>query len=68
MVRNTTAGDVKIVNNDIVTTKEDKTLHGYGLKIIRSVTDKYQGTLSLQYKDNLFALKVLLPMKRGDDI
>ena len=68
VVRNTTAGDVKIVNNDIVTTKEDKTLHGYGLKIIRSVTDKYQGTLSLQYKDNLFALKVLLPMKRGDDI
>lgn len=68
MIRNTTAHDVKIVDNDIVTTKKDKATHGFGLKIIRNITAKYDGTYTLQYKDGLFTLRVLLPVERDDDL
>ena len=68
MIRNTTAHDVKIVDNDIATTKKDKALHGYGLKIIRNITAKYDGTYTLQYRDRLFTLRVLLPVGKDDDL
>ena len=68
IVRNTTAHDVKIVDNDIATTKKDKALHGYGLKIIRNITAKYDGTYTLQYRDRLFTLRILLPVERDDDL
>lgn len=68
MVRNTTAHDVKIVDNDIATTKKDNALHGYGLKIIRNITAKYDGTYTLQYRDRLFTLRVLLPIERDDEL
>ena len=66
VIRNTTAHDVKIVDNDIATTKKDNALHGYGLKIIRSIIEKYEGTYTLQYRDNLFTLRVILPVERDE--
>lgn len=68
IVRNTTADDVKISDNMVATTKKDKALHGYGLKIIRNITAKYDGTYTLQYRDRLFTLRVLLPVERDDDL
>lgn len=67
-IRNITAHDVKIADNDIDTTKKDKALHGYGLKIIRRITEQYGGTCTLQYRDKLFTLRVLLPVEREDDL
>lgn len=68
MIRNTTAHDVKIVDNDIATTKKDKAMHGFGLKIIRNITAKYGGTYTLQYREKLFTLRVLLPVEKDDDL
>jgi len=68
IVRNTTADDVKISDNMVATTKKDKALHGYGLKIIRNITAKYDGTYTLQYRDRLFTLRVLLPVGKDDDL
>ncbi|MFU8785782.1 MAG: ATP-binding protein [Candidatus Izemoplasmataceae bacterium] len=50
-------------NGTLETTKEDKTFHGYGIKSIRSIAEKYQGNLTLKLDNHWFTLMVLLPIK-----
>lgn len=45
------------------TTKKDKGLHGYGMKSISMIVEKYGGDLSLQAKNGVFNLNILLPVK-----
>lgn len=63
-VRNTTAHDVTVTDNMVETTKADKTLHGFGLKIIRQITEKYNGTYTLQCKNYMFTIRITLPTNR----
>ena len=65
-VRNTTACDVKIVDNIVETSKTDKTLHGFGLQIIRQITAKYNGTYTLQCKNCMFTAQITLPISREE--
>lgn len=51
---------VRIVNNNISTTKEDKANHGFGLYSINKCVRKYNGNLNLECKDNVFSLSALL--------
>ena len=45
-----------------VTTKDDKGLHGYGLRSIRYVVHKYGGKMSVFQKDNTFNMNILFPI------
>lgn len=45
------------------TSKQDKEQHGYGLKSIRFVADKYNGSMSIRTEGNWFIIRVLIPMK-----
>lgn len=65
-VRNTTANDVPITDNTVETTKTDKILHGFGLKIIRQITEKYNGTYTLQCKNRMFTVQITLPTNREE--
>lgn len=38
----------------LVSTKMDKRIHGYGLKNVHQIVDKYDGTYSYQIKENSF--------------
>ena len=42
----------------IVTTKKDRAKHGYGLKSIKSIAEKYNGFMSIIYNDNKFKIDV----------
>ena len=44
-----------------VTTKPDAENHGYGLKSIRSIVDKFGGNLRIDVRDDIFSLDILLP-------
>ena len=44
----------------LTTTKLDKTGHGYGLKGIRYIAEKYQGSVNIIQEDDWFRLTVLL--------
>lgn len=44
-----------------ITTKGDFAYHGYGLKSISYIVDKYDGNLSFVIKDNIFNLNILIP-------
>lgn len=46
-----------------VTTKKDKRYHGFGMKSIRLIAEKYEGVLSVNTADNLFRLNILLPYR-----
>ena len=44
----------------LTTAKTDTLNHGLGLKNVRMIVKRYQGTLSLQYEDNLFTACAIL--------
>lgn len=45
------------------TDKEDFINHGYGLKIIRSIVEKYEGDMETLTMDNQFSLTIMLKIK-----
>ena len=45
-----------------VTTKPNKMYHGFGMKSIRNVVEKYGGTLVIKAEGGIFRLNILLPM------
>jgi len=44
-----------------VTTKGDRDYHGFGVKSMRYVTEKYGGALSVNWEDGMFCLDILFP-------
>lgn len=44
------------------TTKPDRALHGYGVKSIRYVAEKYAGTVQIGMRENVFVVNILLPL------
>lgn len=45
-----------------LTTKKNKDYHGYGIKSIRYITERYGGTMSIQSENNIFKLNILFPL------
>lgn len=58
---NNYAGDIKTEEGIIVSSKEDKSKHGVGLKNVSATAEKYGGYLQSIYKENIFTSIVLLP-------
>ena len=61
--RNTIVSSVLSVNPDMKTTKKDAALHGKGLSILRSIADKYNGTIGYREDDN--SIEVTLVIKEN---
>ncbi len=53
-ISNPVAENIKIHNNTIQTTKQDKANHGFGIYSLQKIVDKYNGTLTLSYENELF--------------
>lgn len=45
-----------------VTTKADREYHGFGMKSIRSIVEKYDGSMTASLEDHIFLLNILLPI------
>ncbi len=43
------------------TSKEDKNMHGFGMKSMRYIVEKYGGTLYTEQKDEKFVLNIMFP-------
>ena len=61
-VENCFAGEVKAVDGLPVTDKENVEYHGYGLKSIRMIAEKYDGVFSYKAENGLFRVSVLFPV------
>ena len=46
-----------------ITTKKDKRFHGYGMKSMKKIVEKYGGSVMAGKVNNWFELKILIPMK-----
>ena len=45
-----------------MTTKAEKSEHGYGMKSIREIAEKYNGTVSAKIEGDIFTLTIMIPM------
>lgn len=43
------------------TTKKNKNYHGYGLKSIKMISQKYGGSMTIKTENNWFVLRILIP-------
>lgn len=59
-VINSYDGNINTENGQINTRKNDKELHGIGLKSVKFVVDKYDGTMDIKYDDNQFCIDIVL--------
>lgn len=57
-IANSIKEEPQFQNNKLVTTKSEKSLHGYGLKSVKRIIDKYEGIISYQAKDRAFVVKL----------
>lgn len=62
VIQNPVVRDVVITNNSIVTTKQNKEMHGIGLYSITHAIKKYDGELTLSCENKLFSLKIVLDL------
>lgn len=52
---------------DLVSTKKDKDIHGFGTKVIRQIAEKYQGTARFVVENGTFTASVMLSRGEGDN-
>lgn len=60
VVSNNYIGKIVRKENDFLTTKRKKDLHGIGMKSIRSSVEKYDGNMNISTKEDKFILTVIL--------
>ncbi len=59
--RNYFAGEVHVEDGKIQTTKEDRMSHGFGIASIRKLVEKYNGSMTIHTKEDMFILDILFP-------
>lgn len=57
--KNAYQGNIKVQNGVIRSNKADLTHHGFGLKSIKMVAEKYNGTMEIDYSNNIFLVTLL---------
>lgn len=58
-IENPFCGELEFQDGLPVTTKADKSFHGFGMKSIQKVVEKYNGFFSIDPKDHLFVLNIV---------
>lgn len=59
-VKNTYNGQIKHQNGHLLTSKEDKSMHGIGLRSVDAIVEKYNGTKRVSYDAQEFNITIIL--------
>lgn len=62
-IQNYYHGGLNFENGLPLTTKKNRRDHGYGMKSIRYTAEKYNGTITVQVKNHIFMLQILIPLE-----
>lgn len=60
-------GDVQITDGTAPTSKADKAYHGFGMKSMKLIAEKYGGTFDAFVRDDMFQVNVLIPIPAQQD-
>lgn len=61
-IENTKQNKVNIREKHIKTDKKDIYLHGLGIKSVKSSVEKYSGEVVIDYNENRFVMKIIIPL------
>ena len=61
-IENSTAHNVSILNNRLVTEKEDKENHGFGTRNAADCIERNGGTIKFNCENNLFSSEIVFPV------
>ena len=56
-------GPLQLKNGFPLSTKRDRAHHGFGLKSIRAIVEKYGGHVAVKWGDEVFNLNILIPFR-----
>lgn len=59
-ISNTKQNDIHSKKGQILTDKKDRTVHGIGLKNIREIVERYDGTIDISYDENTFTVTAII--------
>lgn len=59
-VENSKSEDVNLVLENVKTSKKDKHLHGYGIRIVRKIVKQYDGNIMVENKKDRVAIKLYI--------
>ena len=62
-VENYYESGIRLEEGSLATTKKDKQLHGYGIKSIQYIVNKYDGAMYIDTDNQWFDLKILIPLR-----
>ena len=62
-IENYFEGKVRFKNGLPVTTKSDAAYHGYGTRSMRKTVEKYDGTITMSARAQLFRVNIMIPIK-----
>ncbi len=65
-IENYFEGELALKDGLPVTTKGEEGLHGYGLKSVRRIVQKYGGTMRVWVEDGMFQINILLPPEQTE--
>lgn len=66
IVKNSIRNSVLLDNPDLVTTKSEKSMHGYGIASIYEICSKYDGTVKFCEEGNTFIAEIWLHIEAQD--
>ncbi len=66
-IENSSAGNYNLKKRQLYTTKKAKG-HGIGLQQVRKIVENARGILDVQPQADMFAVKILLPLDRDQDV
>lgn len=65
-VDNEYTGEIRMDGELPRSTKGDDRNHGFGMRSMSLIAEKYKGTLSVAVSDNIFNVNVLIPVPKGN--
>ena len=56
------SGTIQMKDNLPISSNNDQIHHGYGVRSIKSIVEKYNGNVSFQVNDFIFNVNILIPL------
>ena len=61
-ISNTFSGELLQEDGNLITSKTDRSEHGFGSRSIRLIAENYDGTVSFRNEDRVFTVNILIPI------